>query len=147
MNFPKAFIHYKPRSKRIAGVIVISKDNTILLVKGRRKNKWSFPKGHIQGSETVHQCALRECMEETGISLKDYQYSSSNKLTSGEYFIYRDIDELKFNINDSDEIIDVAWVSIPSMMNLCTNVDVNTFLSTYKRYIVDPYDDVSTQEC
>jgi len=134
-DFPKAFSHYKPRSKKISGVILISKRDTVLLVKGRKKNKWSFPKGHIQGSETIQQCALRECFEETGISLKDYQYNYSKRLNSGEYFVYRIPYELKHNVYDTEEIVDIAWVSIPAMMNLYTNTDVNAFLKDYKSYI------------
>lgn len=134
-SFPKAFSHYKPRSKKISGVILISKRDTVLLVKGRKKNKWSFPKGHIQGSETVQQCALRECFEETGISLNDYEYNYSKKLNSGEYFVYRIPYELKHNVYDTEEIIDIAWVSIPAMMNLHTNTDVNAFLKDYKSYV------------
>jgi len=133
--FPRAFAHYKPRAKKISGVILISNDNTILLVKGRRKNKWSFPKGHIQGSETVHQCAVRECYEETGISLENYNYNFTKKLNSGEYFIYKIPYELKHNIIDTNEICDIGWISIPAMMNLCTNTDVNAFLKDYKNYI------------
>ena len=133
--FPRAFMHYKPRSKKISGVIVISKNNTILIVKGRKMNKWSFPKGHIQGSETVHQCALRECFEETGICLKEYTYTSTNKLNSGEYFIYKGLEEMKFNVYDTTEISDIAWMSIASMMNLRTNTDINAFLENYNRYI------------
>ena len=134
-DFPKAFMHYKPRSKKISGVILISHAKSVLLVKGRKKNKWSFPKGHIKGSETMLQCALRECLEETGISLNDYQYNYSKKLNSGEYFIYHIPYELKHNVYDTNEISDIAWLSIPCMMNLCTNTDVNAFLKDYKNYV------------
>lgn len=135
MYFPKAFSHYKPRSKKISGVILITNSNKILLVKGRKRNKWSFPKGHIQGSETVHQCALRECYEETGITLNDLEYSFYKKLNSGVYFIYRIPDELDYTVYDKKEICDIAWLSIPSMMNLITNTDVNAFLKDYKSYV------------
>jgi len=134
-DFPLAFRHYKPRSKKISGVIVISKDNNILLVKGRERNKWSFPKGHIKGNETIHQCALRECFEETGLTLTNLDYESTSKLTSGEYFIYRDVDEMKLVTNDNKEICDLAWVSLPTMMNLNTNVDVSAFLKNYYLFI------------
>lgn len=130
-------MHYKPRSKKISGVIIISKSNTILLVKGRKMNKWSFPKGHIKGNETILQCAMRECYEETGICLDDYNYDSHKKLSSGEYFIFRDVDELETNIQDSCEICDIAWLSIPSMMNLRSNIDVNAFLSYHTNIVVN----------
>ena len=133
-TFPRAFRHYKPRSKKVSGVIVISKDNKILLVKGRERNKWSFPKGHIKGNETIHQCALRECYEETGLILHNQEYNSTSKLASGEYFIYRGINEVDLVTNDATEICDLGWISLPMMMNMRTNVDVSAFLRIYQEY-------------
>jgi 8-oxo-dGTP pyrophosphatase MutT (NUDIX family) len=134
-NFPRAFMYYKPRNQKVSGIILISKDNRILLVKGRKKNKWSFPKGHIKDNETILQCALRECFEETGISLKHLEYNSYKKLMAGEYFIYKDVEEFNTIINDTTEICDIGWYSIPSMMNLITNIDVSRFLKEYNNFI------------
>jgi len=133
--FPLAFKHYKPRSQRIYGIIAISKNDRILLVKGRERNKWSFPKGHIKPHETSHNCAIRECYEETGISLGNRDYDDHRRLSSGSYYIYRNLDEEFPTIQDNNEIIDASWISIPGMMNLHTNVDVSRFLSLYKTII------------
>ena len=133
-TFPRAFRHYKPRSKKVSGVIVISKDNNILLVKGREKNKWSFPKGHLKGNETIHQCALRECYEETGLILNNHNYAYTSKLASGEYYVYRNIDEVILKTHDINEICDLGWISLASMMNMRTNIDVSAFLKMYQEY-------------
>uniref|UniRef100_A0A6C0D805 Nudix hydrolase domain-containing protein n=1 Tax=viral metagenome TaxID=1070528 RepID=A0A6C0D805_9ZZZZ len=133
-SFPSAFKHYKPRSQRIYGVIAVSKDNKILLVKGRERNKWSFPKGHIKPYENTRDCALRECFEETGISFNK-NYDDHRKLSSGSYYIYRNLDEEEPIIQDYNEICDASWFSIPSMMNLYTNVDVSKFLQHYKNIL------------
>jgi 8-oxo-dGTP pyrophosphatase MutT (NUDIX family) len=130
-SFPSAFKHYKPRSQRTYGIIAISKDDKILLVKGRERNKWSFPKGHIKPYENTHNCAIRECFEETGI-IFNKDYDDHRKLSSGSYYIYRNLDEEEPIIQDKQEICDVSWFSIASMMNLSTNVDVSKFLQTYK---------------
>ena len=51
-----------------AGVILRDSANRILLVLGRRHNKWSFPKGHVDEDDTSgEECAIRECKEETGL--------------------------------------------------------------------------------
>jgi hypothetical protein len=42
---------------------------------------------------------------------------------------------MKFNVYDTTEISDIAWVSIAGMMNLRTNTDVNAFLENYNRYL------------
>ena len=133
----KAFGSYRPRSHKVYGVIAISKNNRILLVKGRERNKWSFPKGHYKGKEGELDCALRECFEETGICLRETPYDDYRKLTSGGYYIFTGMDELLPIIQDCDEICDVAWVSISSMFGLRNNVDVNKFLDIYKAYITD----------
>jgi 8-oxo-dGTP pyrophosphatase MutT (NUDIX family) len=134
-QFPLAFKHYKPRSQRIYGIIAISKNDRILLVKGRERNKWSFPKGHIKPHETSHNCAVRECYEETGISLENRDYDDHRRLSSGSYYIYRNLDEESPIIQDNNEIIDASWISIPGMMNLHTNVDVSKFLMVYKSIV------------
>jgi 8-oxo-dGTP pyrophosphatase MutT (NUDIX family) len=135
MTFPRAFQCYRPRDQKVFGVIAISKDNRVLLVKGRVANKWSFPKGHIQERETSFDCAHRECYEETGINYKELDCESHKKLSSGSYFIYKNMDEEVPIIQDCNEVSDVAWVSIPSMMNMRTNVDVSRFLELYRNYM------------
>lgn len=52
------------------GVIIRGKDESILL--GKRKNshgagKWSLPGGHVEHFERIHQAAIREVQEETGL--------------------------------------------------------------------------------
>ena len=135
MTFPRAFQCYRPRDQKVFGVIAISKDNRVLLVKGRVANKWSFPKGHIQERETSFDCAHRECYEETGINYKELDCESHKKLSSGSYFIYKNMDEEVPIIQDCNEVSDVAWFSIPSMMNMRTKVDVSRFLEVYRNYM------------
>jgi 8-oxo-dGTP pyrophosphatase MutT (NUDIX family) len=131
----KAFGSYRPRSHKVYGIIAISKENRVLLVKGRERNKWSFPKGHYKGREGELDCALRECYEETGICFRNIIHDHYRKLSSGCYYIYTGLDEFDPIIQDCNEICDVAWVSIPSMYTLKNNVDVNKFLDVHKTYI------------
>ena len=41
----------------------------LLLIKNQNGGHWSFPKGHVEGAETEEETAVREIMEETGISV------------------------------------------------------------------------------
>jgi 8-oxo-dGTP pyrophosphatase MutT (NUDIX family) len=50
-----------------AGGILINGDEVLLVKKG---GKYLIPKGHLEGSETVEQAAVREVREETGYQAK-----------------------------------------------------------------------------
>lgn len=60
-------------SFKIASNTIIYKDNSILLGKRKKtpfKGIWSLPGGHLKYRESVYDCARREIIEETGVSLK-----------------------------------------------------------------------------
>ena len=66
------------RPKVGVGVAVI-KDGKVLL--GKRKNAhgegtWSFPGGHLEYQETWADCAIRETLEETGLSIKNVRFGT-----------------------------------------------------------------------
>lgn len=57
-----------------AGFIVFKiKDDEIFYLLLRHPTHWSFPKGHIEASETPLDAALRELKEETGITRQDIE--------------------------------------------------------------------------
>lgn len=60
------------------GVIVI-KDNMVLFHKRKGSHgegTWSLPGGHLEMYESLEECAMRETMEETGISIKNVRFST-----------------------------------------------------------------------
>ncbi len=57
-----------------AGFIIFKlNDGEILYLLLRHPTHWSFPKGHIEESETPLKAALRELKEETGITEDDIE--------------------------------------------------------------------------
>lgn len=126
--FPQAFQCYKPRHHRIYGSICMTPDNRVLAVKGRRTGKWSFPKGHLEGSESSLECALRELKEEAGIDLSCYQPIGCRKLSVGRYFFFEIDQELPTMVSDQDEIEAAEWIPVQRLVDLDCNVDLNAFL-------------------
>jgi len=58
---------------KVAAAVLIEKDNLILLV--RRANApfrglWTLPAGFVNGGEDPAEAAMRECLEETGLSVR-----------------------------------------------------------------------------
>lgn len=58
---------------RIGVAVIIRRGDRVLL--GRRRSQthgegtWQFPGGHLEWGETVHACAQREVLEETGLTV------------------------------------------------------------------------------
>ncbi len=55
------------------GVLLLSPGGYVLMQRqgSHGEGEWSFPGGHLEFSETVLDCARRECLEELGVTLKD----------------------------------------------------------------------------
>ena len=117
----------------VYGTILVSPNNTVLLIKGRRTGKWSFPKGHSEQGETEIDCALRETYEETGIELS-YNFSKIVHLATGVYFLYYMSEEICKPI-DTKEVMETSWVSLQAMKHMSVNVDINTVLRSYSKLV------------
>jgi len=127
-NMPTAFKSYTPRHMKVYGTILINNFGEVLLVRGRVSKKWSFPKGHCKSGESDLQCATRELLEETGLSL-DSIHTSYHKLKGGSYFVFPVSGRPSANFTDHKEIEIVQWWPLNSLPILDSNIDVSIFRS------------------
>lgn len=85
--------------------------------------EWCLPKGHLEGSETPPQAAVREVFEETGISGRilrhiatiDYWFAGTDRRVHKVVYHYllEAIGGELTTLNDPDqEAEDVAWVAL-----------------------------------
>jgi len=126
-NIWRAWSSYKPLDHQVYGCICISPSNKVLLVKGKKKHIWSFPKGHRDRCDhNGLDCALRELHEETGLRL-DREYIATKKYRVAEYYIYSVPEEYRLFPIDDNEIEDAQWFSIEDIKSLNKNVDVSMF--------------------
>ena len=123
----RAFRSYQPPEMKVYGCICISANNRVLLVKGRKSKKWSFPKGHRESTDySTLDCALRELKEETGLVLRN-NYLCVKKYKAAEYYIYSMPEESRILPYDTREIEDAGWFTFDEVKELSKNVDVSMF--------------------
>lgn len=63
-----------PKTQINAVAAVIEKDGKFLITKRMEHSPmghcWEFPGGKIERGETIEQCAVRECLEEIGVTIE-----------------------------------------------------------------------------
>jgi 8-oxo-dGTP pyrophosphatase MutT (NUDIX family) len=69
-----------------AGGLVFREDaggHALLLVRARpHPHDWVFPKGHIEGGESPHDCARREVREEAGVDAEPLALLAEDRFTN-----------------------------------------------------------------
>jgi 8-oxo-dGTP pyrophosphatase MutT (NUDIX family) len=126
----------RPYAKRVdevsAGGLVIDFSGTRGLLIGRIDHKdasrerllWSLPKGHIEAGETPEQAAIREVLEETGITSEitksigviDFWFMAGGKRIhkTVHHFIFKEVSgELTPQITEVDE---VSWFPLSEIV-------------------------------
>lgn len=77
-------LHYPHES---SCVVIINDREEILLIQSKRyvtsRLEWEIPAGRIEYNETPEEAAERECLEETGCTLKDLTYLCCQNPSNG----------------------------------------------------------------
>jgi 8-oxo-dGTP pyrophosphatase MutT (NUDIX family) len=127
------------RSGKIYGIIIRAKSTgKYCFVLGKKANKWSFPKGHLEKDETAFECMKRELYEETGIVYNEHFKETEselkqNKISKARYYIIECDNEIAQSTpHDTGEIECCAWMSKEEIITQNVNVDIKKFFGIYK---------------
>lgn len=92
-----------------------SSDVEFLIVHRPRYDDWTFPKGKLDGSESVFQAAYREVVEETGYQcrigpkLPTTEYTTGNG--NGKAVHYWAMEAVKGSFSPNDEVDKAEWLA------------------------------------
>jgi len=118
-----------PPIPRIGVGVVIRRGNDVLLL--RRHNvhgagTWSTPGGYFEYGETPEQCAAREALEETGITIGTVRFLAVTNDFFPErqkhFITHADYSAGDAELHASDEATEVAWFphdQLPEPLFLC----------------------------
>lgn len=119
----------KPRVEETsAGGFVLAADGSPRIAVIGRRNRggridWCVPKGHLEGSETAEQAAIREVAEETGLEATiieslgsiHYEFTTPTSIIAKtvHHFLMRQTGGDLTIENDPDrEAVDIRWINI-----------------------------------
>ncbi|MFF3928219.1 NUDIX hydrolase [Streptomyces hirsutus] len=95
---------------------IITDGERVLMVRRRIKEgdlSWQFPAGGVEDGETAEQAAVRETLEETGLTVKAVRYIGDRvHPKSGKFMAYTacEVVDGTAHVADKDELDQVAWV-------------------------------------
>lgn len=104
---------------------IITDGQRVLMVRRRVKEgdlSWQFPAGGVEDGETAEQAAVRETLEETGLTVKAVKYIGDRvHPKSGAFMAYTacEVVDGEAHVADEEELDAVKWVrhaEIPSLV-------------------------------
>ena len=127
------------RNIKRAGVILTNERNEYLVVLGRRWDGppiWSFPKGHREERETLAECAVREMLEESGVTVRLSEPKRNWRCSGTVYFFIGPNNVMNCGpIRDHNEVIQTAYKSLDELEQLgrSANIGIRKFIEEKKR--------------
>lgn len=116
-------LHYPYES---VAVVILNEKDEILMIKSKRYStnsvEWEIPAGRIEKNETKEEAARRECIEETGCTLKDLTYlcyeNPENGMSDLKVHIFVAKVRAEENVIDENEVKEKHWLNKKIIMKM-----------------------------
>lgn len=116
-------LHYPHES---VSVVIINEKDEILMIQSKRyvtsRLEWEVPAGRIENSESPENAARRECLEETGCTLKDLTYlcchNPSNGMSDLKLHVFGAKVDTETSKIDENEVNAKQWIAKDKVLDM-----------------------------
>lgn len=127
-------LHYPHES---VSVVIFNEREEILLIQSKRyvteRLEWEVPAGGIEINETPQMAARRECLEETGCTLKDLTFLCCHNPANGMSDLKLHVFGARMNGEDAEfdtnEVNAKAWMSKDKVLEMLKNNEIQCGVS------------------
>ncbi len=132
------------KKEKSCGAIVSRKTETgreILLIRHVNGGHWAFPKGHVEKDETEEQTALREILEETGLTVTLDTGFRTVVTYSPKPGVMKDVVYFAAETNGGEaqmqveEVSDMRWVDLNDTDAYITYENDRNIIAQYRKYM------------
>jgi len=119
-------LHYPHES---VCVVIVNEKDEIMMIQSKRyvtsRLEWEIPAGRIESNESPENAAMRECLEETGCTLKDLTYlcchNPSNGMSDLKLHVFgAKVDTEAMEI-DENEVNAKKWITKDEVLKMLKN--------------------------
>ncbi|MBW1605276.1 bis(5'-nucleosyl)-tetraphosphatase [Lactobacillus sp. Sy-1] len=121
---------------------VVNGQPEYLLLKSATSDFWGFPKGHIEGTESYEEAAVREAKEETNLTIQldtgfnhnlDYDMNNGNHKTV-KFFVAEVPDDSAITRQEV-EISNYGWFAYQAARDRLTYDNLRELLDAAEKYL------------
>ena len=123
--------------EKSCGAVIVN-DGKVLVIQ-QEEGHWAFPKGHVEGSETEVETAVREIKEETGLDVEINDSFRYVERYSPKENVEKDVVFFVAKVIGGDicpqegEVKQIEWLSIEEAMEILTYDSSKRVLSNVVR--------------
>ena len=132
------------KTEKSCGAIVARKTESgreILLIRHVNGGHWAFPKGHVEKGETEEQTALREILEETGLTVSLDTGFRTVVTYSPKRGVMKDVVYFAAEVvggaahMQAEEVSDMRWVALSDTDAYITYENDRNIIAQYRKYM------------
>lgn len=125
------------RRVEAAGGLVFDGSERLAVVHRPQRDDWSLPKGHLEAGETHEQAALREVLEETGLTCRLIGPGGTTEYLDGKgrrkRVVYFEMEVDSGTFAPNDEVDELAWIGVEERSLLSYGVDSELVRAAFAR--------------